>query len=361
MSISSQDPTSTGKLVAVFSSQNRLNEDTFSDGDEFSLRHQLVLGSNEPFIRFPNPANVAKSLLDGNRDHWLAEARSTLTKQEYKVESLNTCISELQQQTCAQRLELEDAYFGYVESRREQDRLQEELIMKEKALRDTQIRSIHEMGEMKRAQELRADKFSVQKLRESRDTTQRLASQIQELQERVNCMNDSGDLQGVEPNYSGNFSHVPSQRAVMQSRGKRLPLDTWNLSEPQGNTFGNPSPMFDSSQTSYQGILHSTNPSATGAVPVQGRTGTPVAGGEERIGSTITMPMSERRPSTMNSFLSEEIPQNSLTGQQRLQISELRFDKFPLYHHFWFGRYDSKIKWLPALIFRRTQCYGSKR
>ena len=54
-------------------------------------------------------------------------------KQEYNVESLDTCISELQQQTCAQRLELEDAHHGYVESRREQVRLQEELVMKEKA------------------------------------------------------------------------------------------------------------------------------------------------------------------------------------------------------------------------------------
>ena len=56
-------------------------------------------------------------------------------KQEYKVEPLNTCISELQQQTHAQRLELEDANFGYAESRREQVRQQEELVMKEKALR----------------------------------------------------------------------------------------------------------------------------------------------------------------------------------------------------------------------------------
>ena len=74
-------------------------------------------------------------------------------KQEYKVESLNTCINELQQQTYAQRLELEDAHHGYVESRREQVRLQEELVMKEKALRDTQVRSIHEMGELRRAQD----------------------------------------------------------------------------------------------------------------------------------------------------------------------------------------------------------------
>ena len=37
-------------------------------------------------------------------------------KQEYKEESLDTCISELQQQTYSQRLELEDAHFGYAES-----------------------------------------------------------------------------------------------------------------------------------------------------------------------------------------------------------------------------------------------------
>ena len=75
----------------------------------------------------------------------LAEARSELMKQEYKKESLGTCLSELQQQAYAQRLELEDAHFAYVESRREQVRLQEESVMKEKALRDAQIRSIHEM------------------------------------------------------------------------------------------------------------------------------------------------------------------------------------------------------------------------
>ena len=40
-------------------------------------------------------------------------------KQEQKVESLNTCIGELQQQAYAQRLELQDVHHGYVETRRE--------------------------------------------------------------------------------------------------------------------------------------------------------------------------------------------------------------------------------------------------
>ena len=79
----------------------------------------------------------------------------------------------------------------------------------------------------------------------------------------------------------------------------------------QGHTetfFGNARSMFDSSQTPHQGILHSTNPSATGTIPAQVSTGKPVARSEERIGSTTPMPMTTR-PSTINSFLTKEIPQ----------------------------------------------------
>ena len=126
-----------------------------------------------------------------------------------KVESLNTCISELQQQTCVQRLKLEDAHHGCVEESKFD--YQKSWSCKRKALRDTQIRSIHEMGELKRAQQLRVDEFSVQKLRESHDTIQRLTSPIQELQERAHCMNDSGEFREVESDHSGRLSHVPSQ------------------------------------------------------------------------------------------------------------------------------------------------------
>ena len=145
--------------------------------------------------------------------------------------------------------------------------------------------------------------------------------------------------------------HVPSQRAVIPSPRsmlrfeKRLPPDSRNLSETQGNVFGNPRPMFDSSRTPSQGILHSTTPSAAGAVPVQVSTGRPIARGEERIGSTTTMPISERRPSTMNLFLPMESPQNSMAGQQRLQISELQFDKFPTLSSFscWKIRFKTQV------------------
>ena len=99
---------------------------------------------------------------------------------------------------------------------REQVRLQEELLIREEALQDTRIRGIHEMEELRRAQELRVDEFSVQKLRESHDTIQQLTSQIQELKERVNCMNDSGEFQYIESICSGNYLTFPVNRQSFQ-------------------------------------------------------------------------------------------------------------------------------------------------
>ena len=191
------------------------------------LLHCFSFGSEEPGNRlkgsvFKNadPSNLGRSLLQGNEDHLLSQAKSEPMRKEHQVGSLNNCISELQQPAYAQRLELQDTQHGYIESR----------------LRDTQIRSMHEMGGMKRAQELRVNEISVQKIRENHETIQKLTSQLQEMQEQMNSMNDSGEFQEVESNYSGRLSYVSSQRTMipssrsMLSRDKRLPLDTWNTS-----------------------------------------------------------------------------------------------------------------------------------
>ena len=198
-------------------------------------------------FKFADPSKLGRSLLEGNKDHLLSRARSELVKQKHQVGALNSCISELQQQAYAQGLELQDARHGYIESRREQVRLQEELSIKEKVLRDTQIRSMHEMGEIKRAQELRVDEVSVQKLRENHETIQQLTSQLQKMQEQMNSVNDSGEFQDVESHYSGILSHVPSQLAMIpSSRSVRMPLDTWNTSGLQENVCGDQFSTFES-------------------------------------------------------------------------------------------------------------------
>ena len=76
----------------------------------------------------------------------------------------------------------------------------------------------------------RVDKVSVQKLRENHETILQLVSQLQQMQEQMNSMIDSGDFQDVESNYSGGLSHVSSQPAMIPSsrsllsRDKRLPF-----------------------------------------------------------------------------------------------------------------------------------------
>ena len=67
--------------------------------------------------------------------------------------------------------------------------------MKEKVLQNTQIRNMHEMGEIQRAQELRVDEVSMQKLRENHETIQQLTLQLQQMQEQMSSMSDSGDFQ----------------------------------------------------------------------------------------------------------------------------------------------------------------------
>ena len=92
-------------------------------------------------------------------DHLLNQARSDLAKQELHVESLNKCIGELQRQTEEQRLAFQDAQFGFVESRREQVRLQEELFMQEKVLRNSLKSEICTKWEKSR--ELKNKEYSV--------------------------------------------------------------------------------------------------------------------------------------------------------------------------------------------------------
>ena len=150
---------------------------------------------------------------------------------------------------------------GYETSRRDQPRLHEESAQREKALRDTRIRNVQEVEELKRAQEMRIDEFSRNELRVSHATIQELTSQIQELQEGMNCMNDSREFQDVESMRSGELSHVPSRPAIVPSLGGMLSrdpsvrLDTLKLLGISGNVLDSPRAPIDSSSTHYRGRL----------------------------------------------------------------------------------------------------------
>ena len=78
---------------------------------------------------------------------------------------------------------------------------------------------------MKRAQELRFGEFSLQKLRENHETIQKLTSQMQEMQDQMNSMSDSGEFQEVESNHSGWLSGISSQPAMIPSSRSMMSRD----------------------------------------------------------------------------------------------------------------------------------------
>ena len=169
-----------GNLPWCSHTREKSSQETLSDREGISSGHQPVQGKGETFFRFFDLEEAARFVLEEQKDHLLAEAKSEILQQEREVDTLNTCIRELQRQAQSNRLEMDE------ESRREQARLHEELAQRESVLRETQIRRIHEVGELKRAQEVRIDEFSGHELRKSHATMQELTSQIQELQERMN-------------------------------------------------------------------------------------------------------------------------------------------------------------------------------
>ena len=72
------------------------------------------------------------------------------------------------------------------------------------------IKSLKEMEELKKFQSSTFDTIARRRLVEDQDTILELIGKIQELQNEINCMNDSRDFQDAESVRSGQ-SHVTSQ------------------------------------------------------------------------------------------------------------------------------------------------------
>ena len=97
-------------------------------------------------------------------------------------------------------------------------------------LREAHVKSLNEMEELKRVQESRVDEFSRRRLIEDQDTVNELTARIQELQNQVNCMNDSRGFQDAESVRSGQ-SHVASQPVFFPLH----PDPWWNAKPFSGN------------------------------------------------------------------------------------------------------------------------------
>ena len=136
-------------------------------------------------------------LLERQREPILAEVRTEIQKHEFQADSDRRSIQELNGIIVSQRREIDHTLPGNEQLRRDQQ-LHEQLSEQDRDLREAHIKSIYEMEELKRVQELRIDEFSRRTLIENQNTINELTPRIQELQNEVDCMNDSRDFQDAE-------------------------------------------------------------------------------------------------------------------------------------------------------------------
>ena len=213
--------------------------------------------------------------------------------------------------------------------------LKDNLLQQNLELREAHQRSLTEMEELRKFQSSTFDTIARRKLVEDQNTILELSGRIQELQNEINCMNDSKEFQDAESIRSGN-SHVTSRPASfpphpipegMLSRSfgvpsrREGPPRIWDTHGISGNVFADPDA---SSSAPYPQELNPWNSSR-----------------EEPLHSS-TVEKSERQkedqdlrcqsePSAKNSviFSGGDSSKNYGADQQRLQISDLHFDKFP--------------------------------
>ena len=173
------------------------------------------------------------------------------------------------------------------------------------------------------------------------DTIHELTARIQELQNEVNCMNDSRDFKDAESVRSG-LSHVPSQLALfppyrdpggLLSRNNQPP-DIWNSQGISGNVIAN---SRASSSPPYPGGFNPWFPHVTEYT-------SPHVTDERQIPDTVLNPSFQTRLAAGNSFDPKEgrFSKNYCADQRWLQISERHFDKFPTPRTFSFWKIRSK-------------------
>ena len=148
-------------------------------------------------------------LLDRQKEQILPEVGTEIQKHEFQADSDRRSIQELNEIIESQRRETDHTIAGDEQLRRDQLLLREQLSEQNRDLREAHIKSLYEMEELKRVQESRVEESSRRRLIENQDTVNELTARIQELQNEVNCLNDSRDFKDAESVRSG-VSQVPS-------------------------------------------------------------------------------------------------------------------------------------------------------
>ena len=208
------------------------------------------------------------------------------------------------------------------------------------------------MKELQKFQNSTFDTLTRQKFIEDQNTIMELSGRLQELQNEVNCMNDSEGFQDAESVRSGNHTLPVNQgysRNILPLKGLLRP----SFVSPQ-RTDGPPN-IWDASGISGNVFA---NPQASSSAPYPQELNSPW---KKTIEEPIHMSTAEKSdrperdqdlrcqsgPSAKDSviFSGGDYSKNYGADQQRLQISDLHFDKFPAPANFacWKIRFKTEV------------------
>ena len=182
----------------------------------------MVDGSGKPDERDSSSAQI-RTLLEEQRQMIIAEYREKVGHHELQAAHAEEECRLLQDQLWRQKLEFREAH----------------------------QQSLTEMEELRKFQSSTFDTIARRKLIEDQNTILELSGRVQELQNEVNCMNDSEDFQDAESVRSGN-SHVTSRpvsfpphpipegmlrHSFVSPRRNEGPPSIWDTHGISGNVF----------------------------------------------------------------------------------------------------------------------------
>ena len=332
----------------------------------------LFLMSLDHSFQTPEKIRVATQKMSKAGFFWndkkeqiLADYTAEIQKHEFQADSDRRSIQELNGILESQRSEIDHTLAGDEQNRRDQLLLDEQLLEQNRDLRETHEKSLNEMEELKRFQGSTFDTFSRRKLIEDRDTIIELTAKFQELQNDINCMNDSRDFKDAESARSGQ-SHVTSQPAFFPPHPDPDGMLSRSLGMPSRNN-GPPS-IWDTHGMSGNVFAH---PMASSSAPYPQESNPWISNVSEhtspRVMSERQTPTQDQRcksgPSARNSVVPGEVRFSKDFGadQQRLQISDLHFDKFPTPTTFACWKIIFKTEVCTCSQFLRKLCCGSKK
>ena len=327
------DDNQLAKYLAVVVDSTGKPVEMRSNNDQFSCDTRNLKSAQNQFPVVAQPEMICQT--GGSVQARIAEERENAHAQ------IRTMLDEQRRMIIAEYGE-KVLHHELLAAHAEQDRkvLQEELLRQQQEFREVHQQDLMKHLELQKFLNSAFDEFTQKKFIEDQKTIMELSGRLQELQNEVNFMNDSKDFRDAESTCSGNphvtsppglFPRHPPFEGMLRplfssQRQDEEPPNIWDTSGISGNVCAHPQA---SSSAPYPQELNSSKWNTwkkTTEEPIHmsiaEKSGRPERDSDLRCQSG---------PSAKNSvlFSGGDSSKNYGADQQRLQISDLHFDKFP--------------------------------